>query len=164
MAAGNKKPSFNEIAKADHGILMAQAYSAMLLDNPDSVLNKVGRDLRIYKEILRDDQVKATFQQRRLAVTACEWDVEPASESAVDKEAAEFIKEQLQHISFDDITDKMLYGLFFGYSVAECIWAQEGNRIVIDEIKVRDRARFVYDLGKQTATCIQEQPQRPAAA
>ncbi|WP_196221051.1 DUF935 domain-containing protein, partial [Sansalvadorimonas verongulae] len=58
---------------------------------------------------------------------------------------AEFIKEQLQKIGFDDITDKMLYGLFFGYSVAECLWAQDGNRIVLDQIKVRDRARFVYD-------------------
>ena len=30
--------------------------------------------------MLRDDQVKPCFQQRRLAVTQSEWDVEPASE------------------------------------------------------------------------------------
>ena len=141
-----KKPSFNEIAKADHGLLMAQAYSAMLLENPDTILNRRGRDLRIYNEILRDDQVKSTFQQRRLAVISKEWEVIPASEAPADVEAADFIREQLQSISFDSITDKMLYGVFFGYGVGECLWEQDRGRIILKDIKVRDRSRFHFDI------------------
>lgn len=140
------KPTLGEIAQADHGILMSKAYTHMLMENPDSVLQQRGRDMRLYDELLRDDQVKPCFQQRRLAVTQAEWDVEPASESSEDKAAAEFIKEQLQNSRFDDITDKMLFGIFYGYSVAECLWAYDGSRIVLDDIKVRDRSRFKFDL------------------
>lgn len=140
------KPTLGEIAQADHGIRMAKAYTAMLMENPDSVLQQRGRDMRIYDEILKDDQVKSCFQQRRLAVLESEWEVEPASESPEDKAAAEFIKEQLQNVTFDEITDKMLYGTFYGYSVAECLWAIDGNRITLDAIKVRERSRFKFDL------------------
>ena len=140
------KPKLGELAKADHGVRLASAYTATLMDNPDSVLKERGRDMKIYDEILRDDQVKPTFQQRRLAVIQSEWTVEPASESSDDKAAAEFIKEQLTTIRFDAITDKMLYGLFYGYAVGECLWGYDGSRIVLDDIKVRDRSRFVFDV------------------
>ncbi|AMO58248.1 hypothetical protein GZ77_21200 [Endozoicomonas montiporae] len=141
------KPTLGEIAQADHGIRMAKAYTAMLLENPDSVLQQRGRDMKLYDEILRDDQVKSCFQQRRLAVTQSEWEVEPASESAEDKAAAEFIKEQLKHnIRFDDITDKMLFGIFYGYAVAECMWNSDGNQVGLEALKVRERSRFKFDL------------------
>ncbi len=140
------KPTLGEIAKADHGIRMARAYTHMLMDNPDSVLQQRGRDMRLYDELLRDDQVKPCFQQRRLAVTQAEWEVEPASESSEDKAAADFIREQLQNIRFDDTTDKMLFGIYYGYSVAECLWATDGSRITLDDIKVRERSRFRFDL------------------
>ncbi|WP_257263478.1 DUF935 domain-containing protein, partial [Endozoicomonas sp. ONNA2] len=51
------------------------------------------------------------------------------------KAAAEFIKEQLNSRSFDDISDKMLLGVFYGYAVAECLWAYDGSRIVLDAIQ-----------------------------
>ena len=76
----NKKPAQGEIAQADHGILMSKAYPYMLMENPDSILQQRGRDMRLYDELLRDDQEKPCFQQRRLAVTPPGWDVEPASE------------------------------------------------------------------------------------
>ncbi|WP_257284112.1 DUF935 domain-containing protein [Endozoicomonas sp. SESOKO1] len=110
----NKKPNLGEIAQADHGILMSKAYTHMLMENPDSVLKQRGRDMRLYDELLWDDQVKPCFQQRRLAVTQSEWDVEPASESSEDKAEAAFIKEQLQNHRFDDIADKMLFSVFTG--------------------------------------------------
>ena len=37
------KSTLGEIAKADHGIRMANAYISMLLENPDSVLQQRGR-------------------------------------------------------------------------------------------------------------------------
>ncbi|WP_422410874.1 MULTISPECIES: DUF935 domain-containing protein [unclassified Endozoicomonas] len=140
------KATLGEIAKADHGIRMAKAYTSLLLSNPDTVLQQRGRDLKLYEEILRDDQVKSCFQQRRLAVTQSEWDVEPASESPEDVAAAEFIKEQLTQLVFDDITDKMLYGVFYGLSVAECLWQTDGHQITLDTIKIRDRSRFKFDV------------------
>ena len=62
-----KAPRLGEIARDDHGISMARAYTATMMDNPDSVLQTRGRDFTIYEEMLRDDQCKATLQQRRAA-------------------------------------------------------------------------------------------------
>lgn len=147
--AKSKAPDLGEIAGTDHGIAMANAYTAMLIDNPDTVLQRRGRDLKIYEEILRDDQVAATFGQRRTAVVAAETEVTPGGERPIDIEAADFIREQLAGIAWDAKCDKMLYGLFYGYAVAECMWRITPTRVELADILVRDRARFKFDTDKQ---------------
>ena len=72
--------------------------------------------------------------------------MEPAGESAQDKAAADFIREQLRAQPWDAITDQMLYGVYYGYSVAELLWTTYGTQVGIDSIRVRNRARFQYDL------------------
>ncbi|MEM0953313.1 MAG: DUF935 family protein [Pseudomonadota bacterium] len=139
------EPIQNELAKADHGLAMTTAFTDILLQNPDSVLTRRGWNYKIYDELLRDDQVHSTFQQRRTAVTRATWNVEPASEASQDVAAAEFLKEQLERIGWDDKTDKMMYGVFYGFAVAEVMWGVEGGQITIDDIKVRDRSRFRFD-------------------
>ncbi|MBF0165642.1 MAG: DUF935 family protein [Magnetococcales bacterium] len=111
----------------------------------DTVLRNERADLRIYEEILRDDQSAATFQQRRLAVTSMAWEVVAGAEDRHSRMAADFLRETLHHVGWDAVTDKMLYGVFFGFSVAECLWAREGSRIVLDALKVRQQRRFAFD-------------------
>ncbi|WP_422139056.1 phage portal protein family protein [Endozoicomonas sp. ALC020] len=82
---------------------MAKTYTSLLLSNPDRVLQQRGRDLKLYEEILRDDQVKSCFQQRRLAFSQSEWDAEPASESPEDVAAAEFIAYSGTSLSAENI-------------------------------------------------------------
>ena len=139
MAETQPRPKLGEIARDLHGMAgigaISKAHIDTLLENPDSILQARGRDLKIYDEMLRDDQVKSTFQQRRAAVTSCDWDVEPASESAADKAAADFIREQLQGQLWDQVTDQMLYGVYFGYSIAEMLWQTDGSQVVIDSIR-----------------------------
>ena len=112
----------------------------------DKLLQMKGRgDYSIYQDILRDDQVKATLEQRRKAVIARDWKVIPGDDSRKAKKAASFIEDTLTAIGWDNVTDKMLYGVFYGFAVGECMWTQDGNYITLDEIKVRDRKRFVFD-------------------
>src|SRR5690606_33506414 len=106
--------------------------------------NRGGGDLAIYEQVLSDPEVKSTFSQRQLAVTQCEWQVDAASESAIDKSAADFIREQVQAIGWDNITTKMLFGVFYGFSVAELIYGVDGSRVIIDKLKVRNRPRFRF--------------------
>lgn len=118
-----------------------------LIQSRDSVLMDVlGGNLELYREILRDEQVATTFQQRRLAVTSKEWTVDPGGESAIDKEAAEFVKAQLDRIGWDRITNRMLFGVFYGYAVAEMLWdvTPEG-KLGWRAMKVRDRRRFSFN-------------------
>jgi len=140
-----KKPPTNEVSRVDHGKAMSAAYVYSLIQNPDTLLASKGGSLEPYKDLLRDDQVKAAYQQRRLGVTQCNWSVEPASESGEDQAVAEFVKEALERIDFDRITSQMLFGIFYGYSVGEIMWENEAGRIFIQDIKVRDRDRFRFN-------------------
>lgn len=98
-----------------------------------------------YRRLLEDDQVQSTFQQRRLAVIAADWSVAPGGDDPRDEEAAEHLSDVLNAISWDRVTEKMLFGVFYGYAVAEVMWAIDESRVVIDRVIVRDRLRFRFD-------------------
>lgn len=142
------RPELREIATTRDGRDITRGYVSPfeLLQPQDSVLRARGQgNYEIYREVLRDDQVKATFEQRRLAVVSRETEVLPGGDRRQDKQAAEFIEEQLRRIRWDSVTDKMLYGVFYGFAVAECLFARDGAHVVLDAIKVRDRRRFGFD-------------------
>lgn len=144
-----KKPVTQELAPASTSATAYQLADPFLkvMANPDQILaTKGGGNFKVYDEVLRDDQVKSTFQQRRLAVVSAPWDVEPGAEDALSKRAAEELKKQLQAADFDRITDRMLYGIFYGYAVGEILWEVRDGLIAIADIKVRDRSRFRFGL------------------
>jgi phage gp29-like protein len=109
----------------------------------DTVLPIAG-GWRGYEEILRDDQVHACFAQRRLAVISHPWTVEPGGDKRIDKQAADLVRETLARLAWDEITEQMLFARFFGFAIAEIIWSADRSGIRIDDIRVRDRARFVF--------------------
>jgi len=139
-----KRPITEELARPDSALLLGSGFTNLLTVD-DSVLEAKGRDYRIYREVLRDDQCASAFAQRRLAVTSREWDVEPASESPQDKAAADFLRETLSTIEWDRITDKMLFARWYGHAVGECMWGTDGRFVTLEDVKVRDRGRFQYD-------------------
>lgn len=138
------KPITEELARRDD-LLRSTSGFAALLATDDSILATKSRDYRIYREALRDDQAGSTFSQRRLAVVAREWEVEPGGKTAKDKAAADFLREQLRALEWDRITDGMLFARWYGHAVAECLWNTDGRYITLADIRVRDRARFGYD-------------------
>ncbi|MGN0920234.1 MAG: DUF935 domain-containing protein [Cellvibrio sp.] len=147
MMPRSKKPEFREVATTGDGRDITQPFlSPLRIHAPnDDVLRIQGGDYTVYKTLLRDNEVAACFSQRRLAVVSCEWQVDAGGDKPEDEAAAEFLREQINGIGFDRITDRMLYGIFYGYAAAEILWARDGKHIVIDEIKVRDRRRFGFD-------------------
>ena len=136
------KPMQDELATREtSAYLVANRYARLMVPD-DSVLDLRGRDYRIYRETLRDDQCASTFAQRRLSVVAREWLVDPASEDAVDVAAADALRENLHRLDWDKITDLMLYARWYGHAVAECMWAIESGMVMIKDIKV-DRKSVV---------------------
>lgn len=142
------RPVLDDVATTRDGRDITRGYvdPMMLLQPQDSVLRLRGSmNYQLYKEVLRDDQVKTAFEQRQRAVVSREWEVMPGGDRPIDQEAADYAREQLKAINFDAATDKMLYGIFYGYGVAEVLWARKDNRVVIDQVRVRDRSRFAFD-------------------
>jgi phage gp29-like protein len=139
-------PQLNrEIATTLDGRDITRGYVGPLLLPYDTVLRERGmNDLLIYESVLSEPQVAATLQQRRMAVIQCETIVQPGGTKRIDKLAADFLKEQLQTIGWDRVTNLMLYGVFYGYSVSECIYSNDGQHVALSAIKVRNRRRFRY--------------------
>jgi len=145
-AAFAEAPENREIATTADGRDVTRGFvdALDLLTTQDTVLAGRGIDLRIYEELLRDDQVAACFGQRRMSLLAAEWEVEPGGERRIDRKAAESLKAQLDEVGFDRITDRMLYSIIYGYSVGECLWARDGDEVVLADLKVRKARRFAF--------------------
>lgn len=142
------KPETNEIATTLDGRDITRPWVDRLAVNPpdDSVLiERGGGDYNLYREVLRDDHVKAAVEQRRRAVIACPWEVRPGGKRAIDKAAATFLEENIDAIGWDTLCEKMLMGVFYGFAVGECLWAPDGRYWRLDAVKVRDRRRFGFD-------------------
>lgn len=121
------------------------------LEPRDKLLKeKLGGDYKLYEALSTDDQVHATFQQRRLAVVSAEWEVVPAGTEAEpttpqEEEAAAHLRQQLEAIDWDSVTDQMLWALFYGFAVAEAVYTTgPDGKIWLGKIAVRKQRRFRF--------------------
>ncbi|MGB3393240.1 MAG: DUF935 family protein [Stenotrophomonas sp.] len=133
-----------EIATTADGIDITRGYTGPLLAPFDSVLRNRGGDLLIYEQVRSDEEVRAAFGQRQSAVVRCEFRVDAGGQRRKDKQAAEWLDLQLKKLRWDNTTEKMLFGVFYGYAVAELIYGVDEGKIGISAIKVRNRRRFRY--------------------
>ncbi|MER2635162.1 MAG: DUF935 family protein, partial [Rhizobiaceae bacterium] len=148
MADAPPTPVLEELADAAGegiGSTLAPFVGEILLPG-DPTLAALGGDPSVYRQLLRDDQVASTLQQRALALTSREWEVQPGGPKRADKQAAAFLEEELARIDWDRITRKMLYGVFYGHAVGEVLWRiRDDGRIGILDIRVRRCERFRFD-------------------
>ncbi len=140
------KPVYEELAIIGGEMDITRGYVRDdLLYPQDRLLQAKGGDIAVYEDVLSDDQVKTCFEQRRLAVVSREWVVEPGGPSRLDRKAADFMREQLANIRWDAVTNKALYGVYYGFAVAECLYARDGATVALEGVKVRRQKRFRFD-------------------
>lgn len=162
----SRRPEMGEIATIGGNQDITRPFidplGRLLLPEDELLLLKGGtgwRRLEVYEQVRQNPQIFSCLQQRFSAVTQAEWDVLPGQRkgmepTAQDEKAAEFIRDVLDNgfgkSSWDDVTHKMLWGVFYGYSVGECLWAKDGAYTVLNAdrggIRVRNRKRFQFDI------------------
>lgn len=134
-----------EIATTGDGRDITRPWVGSLALADDSVLmNRGAPDLKIYREVLSDEEVKSAFTQRQDALISREVKIDAGGDRPIDIEVADAMQKQVDALGFDRITRLMHYGVFYGYSVSELIYGVKDNLLWIDEIKVRDRRRFRF--------------------
>ena len=140
-----ERPKMEAAASGD-GNRAPDLHSGRLAVPGDRILTgRGGGDLQIYAEIASDPKVKSAFEQRRNAVIAREWRVEPGGNRRIDKRAADHFEAQLNHVGFDRLTDKMLWAVWYGYSVAEILWEVRDGLLSWESVKVRNRRKFRFN-------------------
>lgn len=116
--------------------------------NPDKVIQyeSGGKGIELFADILRDAEVSASLQTRKLAVVGKEWEILPASDDARDIEIADFVKTAFLRFDYDSARIALLSGIVLGYKPAEVLWEYDGASVWIKDIVGRASRRFVFDL------------------
>lgn len=117
-----------------------------IMQPTDATLRLKGglRGIGIYDEIRRDPHAFAILQKRVLEVVSREWKVLAASNSALDKQAADLVERQLKGLNFDRLTRGLLGAVLRGFAVAEVIWELRGGEWWASAAKVRKQRRFRF--------------------
>lgn len=116
------------------------------LQHADDTLIKRGggKGLKIYDEVAQDPHAGAMLQKRRSSLTAREWTVTAASDSALDQQAVEVVRDILAGMPFDRICEDLLDATLKGFAISEVVWARKGAQIVPAQVKSHDQRRFVF--------------------
>lgn len=143
-------PKFGEFSGIENGRDITRGFLnlvGMYIPTQDSILNlKSGGSLEIYEQVAQDDRVKSCLQQRFAGLTSKEVEVLPGGDKRIDKQAAEHLKMQLDALNWDNTTEKMQWGVFYGYSVAEMLWGKADDKVIIQSVRVRNRRRFRFGI------------------
>ncbi len=141
------KPLYVEVTPGSDSNEMMTLWSGAIRELNDPILRGRSRNLDFYDQVRQDAQVWSTLQQRRDAVASRDWEVIAGDKRPASVEAAAELEENLRAIDFDSKVRRMLWGVFYGYSVAEVLWTGEGGkRIGIEDIAVRRAKRFGFDI------------------
>jgi phage gp29-like protein len=87
----------------------------------------------VFDKMRNDGQVKAALTVITLPILNASWAVEPASDSAQDREIAEFIEENLLHgmtISWSDYMRQVLLMLTYGSMPFEKVWRSGDDGLI----------------------------------
>jgi len=140
----NDKPVTDEIAISVAGVDITIPFMGALREVQDTVLRRLGNNYEAYRELRRDDQVAACFQQRRLALMGRPLLVKPGADDPLSVEAADHLRFNLSQIRFDQTCGTKIWGAFYGYDVAECMWGIVNSRVWLNKPKVRTPWRFRF--------------------
>ena len=135
-----KKKLSDEIATRKRSI---NFYSlGTYLPDPDIVLRKQGKDMRVYKELLCDSHVFACVQSRKSGVLSLEWEIN----RGLDKdENAENIEQLLKNLDIYKLINDILDATLFGFQPIEIMWHKVGNLVLPTELKAKPPEWFCYD-------------------
>jgi phage gp29-like protein len=130
-------------------------YGGVMINTDETLITRGGGQpygLAIYDQIERDCHASAVLNIRKLAVVNREYEVLPASSSAIDKKAADMVRAQLKNIAFDRVCVALLDATLKGFSVGEIMWGIDGNEVVATRVDPIPQRRFWMSI---------EQPARP---
>jgi phage gp29-like protein len=119
----------------------------------DLIIQKGGnRALVIYKRLLWDAAVQASFMKLMQEITSRDWLLTPASEKPGDVAVKEFVEEALGSLDVDDLYKGLGEAIICGFSVGEVMWRKSAQGIIPFDVRIRDQRRFVFQESEEADT------------
>lgn len=112
------------------------------LPDPDEVLKKQGKDIRVYKQLLYDPHVFACVQSRKSGVLSLEWEINRGKNK--DKNT-QIIEDLFKKIDVYKLISDILNATSFGFQPIEIIWKKFGNYVLPSELKAKPVDWFCFD-------------------
>lgn len=123
----------------------------------------VYRQMQLFEEMEeKDPHLFSQLQTRKQAVTGLDWEVQPASEDAVDKEVAEWVKDQLEGLeNLNGIMMDMLDAIGKGVSVMEILWGsdEDGQNVIEDIVRVHPKKLMWDAMTDEMRICTEAHPE-----
>lgn len=146
-------------AESDPRYYLFDGLGGGYITHPDeTLLYQLGGDIDKYDLILKDAHAKAILETRDRNVVCREWKVEPASKSAIDRKAADLVRDVLNGtvrsssqqngiFDFDQFcSDLNTYTLLKGNVFLELKWAIDGKTTYIESAIPKPNHRFKFRL------------------
>lgn len=133
----------NEIATRSRSI---DYYSIgnMYLPNPDPVLKKQGRDIRVYEDLLTDDRVGGSMINRINATLALDWEIDRGKSSK--SRQAKAVIDIFKGLPLNTIIEHLIRNTRgFGYGPAESLWRKRGDGLNVPyDVVFKPQYWFVF--------------------
>ncbi len=113
-----------------------------MLPDPDPVLKKQGKDIKIYKDLLSDPHVWACVQSRKSGVLSLEWEINRGADK---DRRAKIIESLFNKLDVYNIISEILNASLFGFQPLEVIWKKQNNLLLPAEIKAKPPEWFCFD-------------------
>jgi phage gp29-like protein len=134
-----KSATGNEIATR---VRYNGGYTDLYLPDPDVVLQKLGRGLEAYREILPDAHLTSVVSSRKSGVKSLFWKIDPGEAGQTE---ADLITDLFESLDLDNLIDEILDAPLFGYQPIELTWKKVGNYILPVKIMGKPPEWFIFD-------------------
>lgn len=138
--AKKSQPNINPIAS--RSTVSGSSSLGSILPNPDIVLKKMGKDIKVYKDIKSHPVVKGCLRPRKAAAKAKAWRI--VQDQASDQ-AFEHINTIFKKLQINKITGSMFDATFFGYQPCEIKWAYQDGAWLPADIQAMPADWFFFD-------------------
>ena len=111
------------------------------LPNPDPILRQMGKQISVYRELMRDSLVGSLVRRRKSAVARLEWRLEGKE---TPENVLEFIKNWLDETDVYRLIKDVLNAVFYGYQPIELIW-KTGSVWLPEKIIAKPQEWFAFN-------------------
>ncbi|MCU7494753.1 MAG: DUF935 family protein [Ignavibacteria bacterium] len=136
-----KDPLTTDVATRRNSLEFFSSFLGYLPD-PDPVLRKQGKDIKVYHDIVTDPHISSVVEQRKGGVLSLEWDIDRGKAKSRE---VRIIKDIFDDLDIHNIINEILDAIFYGFQVLEVTFGKVGNMLVPVSVQGKPQEWFGFD-------------------